>query len=109
MILKKMILTNFRQFEGTQQVIFSTDKEKNITVILGDNTYGKTTILQAILWCLYGTASFSNERTKDPLIASINVYENNRSLSKSMTASVELQLDHKEKQYTIKREIFFFF
>lgn len=35
MIIKKMIIENFRQYNGIQEVEFSTDKEKNVTLFLG--------------------------------------------------------------------------
>jgi len=51
-------MENFRQFKGTTKVDFSCDPEKNVTIILGDNTFGKTTLLQAFNWCFYGKAMF---------------------------------------------------
>ena len=54
MLIHSISMHDFRQFKGTQTLSFSCDKEKNVTVLLGDNTFGKTTILQAFNWCLYG-------------------------------------------------------
>ncbi|OUR79626.1 hypothetical protein A9Q83_04310 [Alphaproteobacteria bacterium 46_93_T64] len=55
-------LKNFRQFYGRQIVHFSTDEEKNITLIHAENGVGKTAFLNAILWCFYAktTDNFSN-------------------------------------------------
>ena len=58
MLIKSLRMENFRQFRGTTKVVFSCDPERNVTLILGDNTYGKTTLLQAFNWCFYGWASF---------------------------------------------------
>lgn len=58
MLIKKIELLNFRQFEGKKSIDFSTDKERNVTVILGDNGAGKTTLAQAFLWALYGQTEF---------------------------------------------------
>ena len=38
MLIKQIALKNFRQYKDLQVVEFSCDKEKNVTVILGDNT-----------------------------------------------------------------------
>lgn len=46
---------NIRQFLGLQEIDFSTDDRRNVTLIHGQNTTGKTTFLNAIKWCLYGT------------------------------------------------------
>ena len=51
MLIKTLRMENFRQFKGTTSVSFSVDPKQNVTVILGDNTFGKTTLLQAFNWC----------------------------------------------------------
>ncbi len=53
MLLKSLTMNNFRQYKGEQSIAFSCDQDKNVTVILGDNTFGKTTLLQAFNWCFY--------------------------------------------------------
>ena len=57
MIFEELTLTDFRQFAGIQSVKFATDPKKNITVIHGFNGSGKTTILNAFTWLLYGACS----------------------------------------------------
>lgn len=47
-------IENFRAYKGPIQIDFSTDKNKNFTIIEGTNGTGKTSILNAITWCLYG-------------------------------------------------------
>ena len=58
MLIKSLKYKNFRQFKGDHKVDFSTDKEKNVTIILGNNTFGKTTLLQMFNWCFYNKAIF---------------------------------------------------
>jgi DNA sulfur modification protein DndD len=53
MLLKKITLTNFRQFYGEQTISISVLPDKNVTLIHAENGLGKTTILNAILWCFY--------------------------------------------------------
>ena len=48
MIFKSITLNNFRQYKGKQVIEFSTDPEKNVTVIVGVNTSGKTTLIQKL-------------------------------------------------------------
>ena len=52
MLLKSLKLKDFRQFKGEQGVVFSTDPDKNVTIIMGENGSGKTTFAQAFTWCL---------------------------------------------------------
>ena len=53
MKLDWMRLSNFRQFHGDQDVHFSRDSSRNVTVIHGVNGAGKTTLFTALNWCLY--------------------------------------------------------
>ena len=62
MFLRKIKFYNFRPFKGEQEVSFlndSGDDNKTVTVLLGDNTYGKTTFVLAFIWCLYGESRFT--------------------------------------------------
>lgn len=60
MKFKKLIINNLRQFKGENEIQFSTDNEKNITVIYGGITFGKTTLLQAFNWVLYNKLNLQN-------------------------------------------------
>ncbi|MBL6995466.1 AAA family ATPase [Desulfobacula sp.] len=54
MILERLVLENFRQFKGRQELLFSDLREKNVTIIHAENGFGKTTLLKALLWGFYG-------------------------------------------------------
>lgn len=53
MKIKSIKLHNFMRYRGDNELTFSTNLEKNVTVVLGDNTFGKTTLAQAFRWALY--------------------------------------------------------
>ena len=48
--IKQVIIENFRNFQGRHPFDFS----KDITIFLGDNGNGKSSIFDAIQWCLTG-------------------------------------------------------
>ncbi len=98
MLLSEMRLTNFRQFYGTQTVVFSTDKEKNITVIMGENGSGKTTLAQAFSWCLYGETDFDDKSVLNKKV------EQQMGPSFEEVVSVSIMLVHRNTNYTITRE-----
>ena len=54
MIIKSITLNDFFRVYGEIKIICSTDSEKNVTVIKGDNGTGKTTMLSAFHWAFYG-------------------------------------------------------
>lgn len=47
-------LYNYRLYKGLNQIVFPKDDVKNIFIIYGENGFGKTTLLQSLMWCLYG-------------------------------------------------------
>jgi DNA sulfur modification protein DndD len=55
MRIDTITLNNFRQYHGANNVIDLTPSiNKNIILIGGKNGYGKTNLLLALVWCLYG-------------------------------------------------------
>jgi energy-coupling factor transporter ATP-binding protein EcfA2 len=52
--IETMNLENYKQFVGKNQIEFSTDAKRNITLIRGSNGSGKTNLVGAMRWCLDG-------------------------------------------------------
>lgn len=91
MKIEKIRLYNFMRYKGEMEINFSCDDEKNVTVILGDNTFGKTTIAQAFRWGLYGRVKPTNytEDIKDIVLLNREVISG-MSYSKTETVRVEI-------------------
>ena len=97
MIIKSIEMYNFRQYVGKQEIKFSTDKEKNVTVLIGINTSGKTTIIRAFEWCLYGKNNF-----EDTDLLSHDV-RSDMKIGDTQTTYVVVSFIHNNVQYTLKR------
>lgn len=54
MYIDKITLNNFRVYKGTNELNLSVDGQKNVSLISGNNGYGKTSFLTSLVWCLYG-------------------------------------------------------
>ena len=99
MLLKKLLLKDFRQFKGEQEIDFSLNHEKNVTIIFGENGTGKTTFAQAFTWCLYGeTPSFSDKN----LLCKASAQEMKPNDEKNVF--VVLEFIHNSITYTCKSE-----
>jgi DNA sulfur modification protein DndD len=96
MLLSKLKMDNFRQFYGETTFSFSTNKKKNITLVHGENGVGKTTILNAILWCLFGKLTVDFEE-KDKLICNEAEKEGIES------CTVEVEFDYEDDIYRAQR------
>lgn len=99
MELDTLTLENFRQFYDRQEITFSRDTDRNVTVIHGSNGSGKTTILNAFLWLFYD----------DVTLPRPDQIPNERALAEAgsdgtVTVTVTLKFDHEDRSYTARRE-----
>lgn len=54
MYIKRIKLTNYRIYHGTNSVDFLKYDNKNVSIVSGYNGFGKTTFLTSLVWCIYG-------------------------------------------------------
>jgi len=100
MKLETLELTNFRQFKDGI-INFSTDEDRNVTVIHGQNGAGKTTLLNAFTWVLYEAVDFDTR--EDQLV---NEGQITRAAPGS-TVTVEAQLTflHENDRFRVTRTV----
>ncbi len=106
MILKQITLCNFRQFKGTQTAkFFSEAGESNVTVFYGENGRGKTGIFRAMLFCLYGDRTISQDGdVSDTKIDLVNKQAIQDAGPNSVVSSfVKLEFSHQGSMYQLKR------
>ena len=98
MLLKYIKFVNFRQYKDEQIISFSTDPNKNVTVVLGENTCGKTTLVQAMNWVLYNDILFDDDiLVNRELLEEVAIWE-------EVVAEVEIRIKHNELDYVINRK-----
>lgn len=105
MLLKSISYKDFRCFIGDADkntINLSCTYEQNIIAILGDNTCGKSTIVQSLAWCFYGVANFDNPEIYNKKIA------RDLPLRKKTVPTVEVIFTHKDIEYTARRSQEFF-
>ena len=102
MKLKKIEINNFRQFYLKQTLEFSTVlDEKKVTLIRGQNGSGKTALLNAFWWCLYGETT-EKFRKPESLISLRAISESQ--VGDDISCKVSITFDHNNSEYIIERK-----
>ena len=67
-VIDKIVFENYRQY-GSGSLSFRTEGENLLSVLVAKNGTGKTTLLNAITWCLYDKElHLADEKTALPLV-----------------------------------------
>lgn len=98
MELDALTIENFRQFYGHQEIEFSHDTDRNVTVIHGSNGSGKTTILNAFLWLFYDEVTLPRP---DQIPSERALAEAGQ--GGTVEVRVSLTFDHEGRAYTATR------
>ncbi len=104
MKLEKLIIENFRQFRGRQEILFSTLDDKNVTLVHAENGFGKTALLNALLWGFYGHEGL----TADLAIKESIIHEGFAARAKDparAAATVTILFHHEDAKYTLTRTL----
>jgi DNA sulfur modification protein DndD len=56
MKLHSLTAHNFMPYKGKIELTFPQDEQRNVLIVFGDNMRGKTSLLNAIRWAIYGEA-----------------------------------------------------
>lgn len=93
-------IENFRQFHGSHEIDFTNTDSKNVIVIHGENGAGKTSILNAFKWVLYGEVDFDTKDTN--IINDIALHEPGE--NRFSTVSITLVFEHEGNKYNVLRK-----
>ena len=97
MNLTQLAISNFRPYYGETVLDFGAVADRPVSLIHGPNGYGKTSILLALQWCLYG----HNRRRRE-------AFEYFNTLARTEAGSlmqVRAEFQSASKSYTIVRRI----
>lgn len=96
MWLLQITLKDFRCFYGEHSIDFSQDPERNVTLIHAENGVGKTTLLNALLWCFYGQTTDRFEKRDD-------LVNYDAKAAGAQHAFVEVLFEHNGSRYRARR------
>ena len=107
MKIKSIKLHNFMRYKGENELHFSTDDEKNVTVVLGDNTFGKTTLAQAFRWALYESLNDTNYTKRKDVVLLNNEAAANLKGSSTADVYVEIVIENEDDEFRFTRKALF--
>lgn len=105
MILERLIIENFRQFKGRQELFFSDNHERNVTLIHAENGFGKTTLLNAILWALYGHNGLTQDFEGKEFLIHNGLAHEHRDQPTELQALTQLAFKHDGDRYILTRTL----
>lgn len=111
MFLDYIEITNYRRYYGTQRITFDFSNDKNLSIILADNGSGKTSLVNALTWCLYGTELHDIKNRSEPLYNIQYAHELEERVDiNSMSVKVEINFyyfdeEDERKNFKIYREL----
>ena len=96
MLLEKITIVNWRCFYGEQEIEFASGADKNVTLIHAENGVGKTSLLNALLWCFYKRNTARFEKPNDII--------NHQAAREGETkASIAVEFSHDDNLYQAQR------
>ncbi|MDB4198106.1 AAA family ATPase [Ascidiaceihabitans sp.] len=92
-------LNNWLVFRGQQEILFPQDDHANILIIFGENMHGKTSLLNAVRWVLYGEALDRQKR----VISNEKLLNIDAKSDGEKTLSVTLRFEDEGQSYEVLR------
>jgi len=95
MKIREISIRNFKPYRKTK-ISFPQKGNKNVYLIIGDNGKGKTSLHEAINWCLYGGSGARSNFTQ--------YYNDKAKANKENEMWVQLEFNHNGHRYSLTRE-----
>ena len=100
--IEKIILKNYRQFKDAE-ISFDKNSNNDLHIVIGRNGTGKTNILNAINWCLYGDEPhLSKDSQLLPILNLKTIEETNDIEDKDVVVEIWVSAD---KNYIIFKRV----
>lgn len=99
MRIESIQLRNYRQFKKLD-INLKMLKENDLHVLIGKNGAGKTNLLNAINWCLYGDESHLSKESKSLPVLNLNSIEETDP-DKDLKVNVEVQFNTGDSRFLV--------
>ena len=106
--ISTITIKNFRSFYGEREPIeLSVEAEHPVTIFHGTSGRGKTTLVNAIHWCIYNREGKINQKktSSEGLIHSCAIESLMQGEEDDMSVEILIENENHMIEYEIKREI----
>ena len=104
MIIEKIHINNWSCCSGSHEIQIPYNGNKPITMVIAYNGMGKTSLMNAFLWCLHEMTTERFKKKEGFINDSVSIYdEATDSYTKEVSSFVSLTIKHNEERYLIKR------
>ncbi|WP_193211135.1 AAA family ATPase [Luteolibacter marinus] len=100
-----LTLRNFRQFKGEQELRFSDYEDRNVTIVHAENGFGKSALLNALLWCFYGSEGLSDDFSNKESILNQSLAVDSSTPDSDKVAEVEVSFEHDGERFRLIRSL----
>lgn len=102
MRIERLIIENYRQYKNLD-ISFKSNKINDLHIVIGKNGMGKTTLLNAINWCLYDEEPHSAESSNKLPLLNLNCIDESE-INEKHNVTVELRVSTEDgRNVTFKR------
>lgn len=104
MFLDYVKIVNFRRYYGVCDFNLDFTDEKNVTTFVADNNAGKSSLVNALSWCLYGE-ELHDSKERSELLCNVEVLDEAEKRENNPQAKVEVYIrfynvdDEGDKEY----------
>lgn len=99
MRIESIQLRNYRQFKEVD-INFKMLKENDLHILIGRNGAGKTNLLNAVIWCLYGVESHLSKESKSLPVLNLNSIDE-ADPDKDLKVNVEVHFNTGDSRFLV--------
>lgn len=108
MRIEEINIQNYRQLKNVNIILTNPEGKNDLNIIIGKNGTGKTNILNAINWCLYGEEPLLSKDSQGLPLLNLNTIKENENSNQKQKVSVEIviSINHDEKLHFCRQKFY---
>ena len=106
MRVESILLKNYRQFKNVE-ILFNKKHDNDMHIIIGKNGTGKTNILNAINWCLYGDEPhLAKDSQRLPILNLSSIQKANDGEDKEVAVEIHVRTENNRNIIFTRKDVY---